>query len=131
FSYGVHIDEELLLQPLTAIVGEAVAGSTRMSVPGKGGLPFPDITGPGKALFCPRVALGPSEARKCLENYFEEMIEVAEQANDLLECNFGLCLPQPPPHEPLCIGLGCPPPAVRSDPHLLSFDGQTLSMQGV
>src|SRR5690606_32784869 len=55
-----------------------------------------------------------------------------EGAMELLECNLGPCKePPPPPPPPTCIGLGCPPPNVRADPHVTSFDGLDLSMQGV
>lgn len=132
FTYGTQAEEGVRILPLTGVLGEAVAGSTRMSLPGKGGLPFPDLTGPMGELFCPKVFFGPSEALKCIEDYFQEMINVADDTRNLLECNLGGCdTPAPDNYQELCIGLDCDTPKVRSDPHLLSFDGQALSMQGV
>lgn len=130
FTYGAQTEQGVRLLPLTGVLGEAVAGSTRMSVPGKGGLPFPDLSGPMGELFCPKIFFGPKEAMKCLEDYFQEMINVAEDTRDLLECNLGGC-GGPGNTQELCIGLGCETPTVRADPHILSFDGKPLSMQGV
>lgn len=133
FSLGTPTDAGMRMLPLTGVLGQAVAGSTRMSLPGKNEIPFPNPYGPMADLFCPKIVLGPKEALKCLEDYFDSMIDLANDANKFLKCNLGPCEDPPPGNEPddLCIGLDCPTPSVRSDPHLLSFDGKYLSMQGV
>ncbi|MDT0200378.1 LCCL domain-containing protein [Nocardioides sp. AE5] len=108
-----------------SVMGVAVAGSTRMQAPGKG-----PISGPAmkalNGLICTTLPI------RCIRKYFRKMTKGVEGAMELLECNLGPCKePPPPPPPPTCIGLGCPPPNVRADPHVTSFDGLDLSMQGV
>lgn len=102
-------------------MGVAVAGSTRTSTPAKA---RPMMDGFEKGVSKCRGGLG------CVRQFFQKFGGGASDSNDLIRCNLSAdCSdPLPPLPEP-CRTANCG--KVRGDPHVTTFDGLGVGMQGV
>lgn len=137
FYYGQETEEGDEALFFEAVLGVAVSGSTRMSVSGKGDISNPLMDGIRKGLTCTSAPI------RCVKKYFEKAGEGAKASNELLKCNLGDCGEEDEDEDEeqtntetvdtTCFGLDCNRDytEVRGDPHLKSFDGKRLSMQGV
>lgn len=118
---GEEVDGEHVALAYQSVIGEAVEGSTRGKTPAKA---RPTMDGFEDGVSKCRGGL------RCVRQFFKKFGDGARSSNRLIECNLtGNCLDPLPPPEPPCFGSECG--KVRGDPHLTTFDGASLSMQGV